>query len=62
LVSLAAEGYGSAWISSSIFCPEVMRAELGLSHNVWALGAIAVGKPASEASERPQREISDFLL
>jgi coenzyme F420-0:L-glutamate ligase / coenzyme F420-1:gamma-L-glutamate ligase len=52
LISLAAEGLGSAWISSTMFCPEVVGAELGVADTWLPLGAIAIGWPAQEPAPR----------
>ncbi|WP_165987226.1 coenzyme F420-0:L-glutamate ligase [Streptomyces sp. YIM 98790] len=61
LVALAGEGLGSAWVSSTMFCREVVRAELDLPAAWDPMGAVAVGFPAVPPAPRPARPADAFI-
>jgi len=63
LLALHDQGFGSCWISSTLFCQEETRAVLGLDDGWHALGTVACGPmPKGGASRpRPAIELSDFL-
>ncbi|MEW2399776.1 coenzyme F420-0:L-glutamate ligase [Streptomyces sp. NPDC046862] len=61
LVALAGERLGSAWVSSTMFCRDVVREVLGLPEGWDPMGAVAVGHAAEEPRARPERDAGAFI-
>jgi coenzyme F420-0:L-glutamate ligase/coenzyme F420-1:gamma-L-glutamate ligase len=62
LVALAAEGLGSCWVSSTLFCQQVAAASLSLPPGWEPMGAVGVGHPAAQPPSRPDRDPEQFLM
>jgi coenzyme F420-0:L-glutamate ligase/coenzyme F420-1:gamma-L-glutamate ligase len=62
MITLAAEEVGSAWISSTMFCADVVNSVLQLPASYQPLGALAVGYAAMTPSQRDERTVGAFMI
>jgi coenzyme F420-0:L-glutamate ligase/coenzyme F420-1:gamma-L-glutamate ligase len=61
LVALTAVGLGSGWVSSTLFCKDVVRRALSLPDSWDPMGAVAIGRPAASPPARPPRDARRFV-
>ncbi len=62
MISVAAQGLGSAWIGSTLFCADVVQAVCELPTSLQPLGAVAIGYAADPALDRQLRDPEHFIL
>lgn len=62
LIALNIEGLASAWVSSTLFCPDVVRDTLALPADWQPMGTVAIGHAAADAPPRPDRDAEDIVL
>ncbi len=48
-------GLGACWMCAPLFCPDVVRSELGLSDDWQPQGLVALGYPAEERGQKRRR-------
>jgi coenzyme F420-0:L-glutamate ligase/coenzyme F420-1:gamma-L-glutamate ligase len=61
LVALAGEQLGSAWVSSTMFCRDIVRQVLGLAQDWDPMGAVAIGRAAVAPKARTERDPEEFI-
>ena len=61
MIAVAARGAATAWVSSTVFCPDVVAQALAVPPDWQPLGAIAVGYAAQEPAPRPTRTTDGYL-
>jgi coenzyme F420-0:L-glutamate ligase/coenzyme F420-1:gamma-L-glutamate ligase len=61
LIAVAAEGLGACWVSSTLFCPEVVRDVLDLEDRYEPCGAVGLGVPAEDPGVRTPRDPAPFI-
>ncbi|MFC5180109.1 coenzyme F420-0:L-glutamate ligase [Actinomadura harenae] len=61
LVQLAVQGLGSCWVSSTMFCRDVVRDALGIPADWDPMGAVGVGHAAAPPRQRPPRSPEAFI-
>ncbi len=62
MISVAAQGLGSAWIGSTLFCADVVQETCSLPGSLQPLGAVAIGYAADPALDRQLRDPEHFIL
>jgi coenzyme F420-0:L-glutamate ligase/coenzyme F420-1:gamma-L-glutamate ligase len=61
MLALAAQGLGSCWLSTSLFCSPEASESLGLGPEWQAVGCVIAGFPAEQPPQRPPINPAPFL-
>jgi coenzyme F420-0:L-glutamate ligase/coenzyme F420-1:gamma-L-glutamate ligase len=62
LIALAVEGLASCWVSSTMFCPDLVRDVLELPTSWAPLGTVAIGRASGDVPPRPERDVDDVVV
>jgi F420 biosynthesis protein FbiB-like protein len=62
LLAAHAEGLGACWLCAPVFCPDTVRAALGLAADLHPQGLVTLGYPAQPGRERPRKPLADVML
>lgn len=61
MLALHSRGFGSAWVSSTLFCKDESRDALGLGPEWLPMGAVACGRPDRDPPPRPPMDPGSYL-
>ncbi len=62
MLALNAQGYGSAWVSSTLFAKRTARDALALEAEWIPMGAVAIGRPPpGDAPPRPPLDATEHV-
>lgn len=62
LVALSAQGLGACWLSTSLFCKDVVRRALALPETWDPMGTVAIGTPAAPPPPRTDRDPRRYVV
>lgn len=62
LLAAHGEGLGACWICAPLFCPDIVRASLGLAADLQPQGLITLGYAEQPGRTRPRKALADILL
>lgn len=61
LLSIYAAGYDAGWMCAPLFCPDIVRAQLGLSSDHIPHAMIPVGRAAADPVRRPRLDPESLI-
>jgi coenzyme F420-0:L-glutamate ligase / coenzyme F420-1:gamma-L-glutamate ligase len=61
LLAAHAEGLAACWMCAPLFCPEVVRASLGVPPAWQPQGLVTLGFPADGGRDRPRKPLAAFV-
>lgn len=62
LLSVYANGLDAGWMCAPLFCPDIVRRELGLQETLHPHALIPIGHAAKDPVRRPRRPVADLIV
>ena len=62
LLAAHAEGLGGCWLCAPLFCPDAVRAALGLAETWQPQGLVTLGFPLEPAKPKPRKKLDEILF
>jgi coenzyme F420-0:L-glutamate ligase/coenzyme F420-1:gamma-L-glutamate ligase len=62
MLTVYAAGLDTGWMCAPLFCPEIVRDSLGLSHSLIPQALLPVGYAAKDPVRRPRLPVDELIV